>query len=95
LLRHLESWGIDRAYTYSEEDDNDGFVDPVTQATRLAVNNPCFSLLHANRLRKSNLLPPPVSIRVSAATMSPRRASKSAQKRDSEALNRIGSGGRN
>ena len=61
-----KAWGINRAYTYSEKDGNDDFVDPVTQATRLAVNNPRFSPLHANRLRKGNLRPPPMPIRVSA-----------------------------
>jgi hypothetical protein len=49
--RHLEYAGVQSAYTYSEIEGDD-FVDPVTQATRLAVNNPEFSPLYANRLRK-------------------------------------------
>jgi len=76
LLRHLESWGIDRAYTYSEEDGYDDFVDPVTQATRIAANNPRFSPLHANRLRKSNLFPPPMLIRAPGATGLPGSAAR-------------------
>jgi len=70
LQRHLESWGVNRAYTYSEKDGDNDFMDQVTQATRLAVNNPRFSPLHATRLRKGNLLPPLMPIRDSAATMS-------------------------
>ena len=58
--RHLESAGIKRAYTYSEKDGNDDFVDPVTQATRLAVNNPDFSPVYANRLRKDKARVPPI-----------------------------------
>jgi hypothetical protein len=49
--RHLEYAGVQGAYTYSEIEGDD-FVDPVTQATRLAVNNSDFSPLYANRLRK-------------------------------------------
>ena len=49
--RHLEYGGVQGSYTYSEIEGDD-FVDPVTQATRLAVNNPDFSPLYANRLRK-------------------------------------------
>ena len=49
--RHLEYGGVQGSYTYSEIEGGD-FVDPVTQATRLAVNNPDFSPLYANRLRK-------------------------------------------
>ena len=52
FLCFLESLGFCRAYTYSEIDGGD-FVDPVTQATRLAVTNPRFSPLYANRLRKT------------------------------------------
>jgi hypothetical protein len=57
-LRHLESWGINRAYTYSEKDDIDDFVDPVTQATRLALRNDRFSPRYAKKLLKKNPLPP-------------------------------------
>jgi hypothetical protein len=49
--RHLEYGGVQGSYTYSEIEGGD-FVDPVTQATRLAVNDPDFSPLYANRLRK-------------------------------------------
>jgi hypothetical protein len=44
--------GICPSYTFSEVNGDD-FVDPVTQATRLAVNNPRFSPLGAKRLRKT------------------------------------------
>jgi hypothetical protein len=60
LLRHLESWGINHAYTWSEKDDNNGFVDPVTQATRLALHNDRFSPRYANILHKKKMLLPPV-----------------------------------
>jgi hypothetical protein len=53
------------AYTYSVKDGNDDFVDPVTQATRLAVNNPDFSPLYANRLRKDKARVPPIPTPVS------------------------------
>ena len=74
--RHLESWGIDSAYTYSENDDINDFVDRVTHATRLAVNNPRFSPLRANKLRKSKLLAPPMRIRDSTGTESGRSAAR-------------------
>ena len=82
LLRHLESWGFDQAYTYSEEDGYDDFVDQVTQATRLAANNPRFSPLHANRLHKGNLSPTTDANSGSRGdrVAGRRRASKSAQK---------------
>jgi len=69
--RHLESAGIKRAYTYSEKGGNDDFVDPVTQATRLAVNNPDFSPVYANRLRKDKARIPPISTPVSGTTTLP------------------------
>lgn len=56
LLHHLESWGINRAYTYSYMDGD--FVDPETQATRLALRNNRFSPLYANKLLKKDLLLP-------------------------------------
>jgi hypothetical protein len=60
LLRQLESWGINRAYTYSDIAGKTHFVDQVTQATRLATNNSRFSPLHANRLRKDKTRMSPV-----------------------------------
>jgi hypothetical protein len=63
VQRQLEHAGIPCAYTYSEIDGDD-FVDPVTQATRLAVSNPNFSPLYANRLRKKTTRVPPISTAV-------------------------------
>jgi hypothetical protein len=54
LLTMLEHEGNYSAYTYSDYKRRD-FVDPVTQATRLALNKPRFSPLRANRLRKTLL----------------------------------------
>jgi hypothetical protein len=58
-----------RAYTYS--DSNDDFVDPVTQATRLAVNNPDFSPVYASRLRKDKARIPPILAPLSGTTTLP------------------------
>jgi hypothetical protein len=52
LLTMLEHEGNYSAYTYSDLERPD-FVDPVTQATRQALNKPRFSPLRANRLRKA------------------------------------------
>jgi hypothetical protein len=52
VLTMLEHEGKYSAYTYSDFE-RPGFVDPATQATRLALNKPRFSPLHANRLRKA------------------------------------------
>jgi hypothetical protein len=52
LLRMLEHEGKYSAYTYSDFKRRD-FVDPVTHATRLALNKPRFSPLRANQLRKT------------------------------------------
>ncbi len=60
---------MNRVYTYSDR--NDDFVDPVTQATRLAVNDPDFSPVYANRLRKDKARIPPISTPVSGATTLP------------------------
>jgi len=65
----LEHAGIKRAYTYSESNDN--FVDPVTHATRLAVNNPDFSPRYANRLRKDKTRVPPIPTSLSSTTKAP------------------------
>jgi hypothetical protein len=54
LLTMLELEGNYSAYTYSDFKRRD-FVDPMTQATRLALNKPRFSPLRANRLRKTLL----------------------------------------
>jgi hypothetical protein len=54
LLRMLEHEGNYSAYTYSDFKRHD-FVDPVTQATRLALNKPRFSPLRAHQLRKARL----------------------------------------
>jgi hypothetical protein len=62
LRRYLASHGIGGAYTYSENDDKDDFVDKGTQATRLAVHHPRFSPLHARDLMKGDTLPPIVHI---------------------------------
>jgi hypothetical protein len=66
--RHLKYAGINRVYTYSEKDGDDDFVDPVTQATRLAVNNPDFSPVYANRLSKDKARVPPIQTPVSGTT---------------------------
>ena len=58
--RHLEAAGMNRVYTYS--DGKDDFVDPVTRATHLAVNNPDFSPVYANRLRKDKARIPPIPV---------------------------------
>jgi hypothetical protein len=50
FLAFLQSEGICPAYTYSEIDGGD-FVDP--EATRLALNKPASSPLHANQVRKA------------------------------------------
>ena len=50
LQRWLEHASVASAYTYSEIDGGD-FVDPATQATRLAVNDPGFSPVYATRGR--------------------------------------------
>jgi len=60
LLHHLESWGNKCAYTWSEKDGINDFVDPVTQATRLALRNNRFSPRYANILHKKKMLLPPV-----------------------------------
>ncbi|MGH6847858.1 MAG: hypothetical protein ACREC0_10585 [Methylocella sp.] len=60
LLHHLESWGNKCAYTYSEKDGINDFVDPVMQATRLALRNDRFSPRYANILHKKKMLLPPV-----------------------------------
>jgi hypothetical protein len=52
FLKSLEHEGIGSAYTYSEIEGGD-FVDRVTRATRLALNKPRFSPLHANQVRKA------------------------------------------
>jgi hypothetical protein len=52
LLRMLEHGGSYSAYTYSDFKERD-FVDPVTQATRAALNEQRFSPLRANRLHKA------------------------------------------
>jgi hypothetical protein len=52
LLRCLEHFGHRSSYTYSEIEGGD-YVDPVTHATRLAVNKPGFSPRYANKLRKN------------------------------------------
>ena len=61
FLEILEREGVCSGYTYSEIEGGD-FVDPATQATRLALNKPGFSPLHANRVRKaySNRISPVV-----------------------------------
>lgn len=53
FLRFLENGGLSFAYTYSEIEGGD-FVDPATRATRLALNKPGFSPLHANQVRKAH-----------------------------------------
>jgi hypothetical protein len=67
--RYLECVSMKRAYTYS--DSNDDFVDPVTQATRLAVNNPDFSPVYASRLRKDIARIPPILTPLSGTTTLP------------------------
>jgi hypothetical protein len=52
LLTMLEHGGNYSAYTYSDFKGRD-FVDPVTEATRAALNKPRFSPLRANRLHKA------------------------------------------
>jgi hypothetical protein len=74
LLSYLESCGINRAYTYSEKDDIDDFVDPVTQATRLALRNDRFSPRYANNLHKKKMLLPPVVHMDSSRIEQPRPA---------------------
>ncbi len=65
----LEHAGMNRVYTYS--DGNGDFVDSMTQATRLAVNNPDFSPQYANRLRKDKSRIPPIPSPVSGTTTLP------------------------
>jgi hypothetical protein len=55
---YLEHEGMNCVYTYSDR--NEDFLDPVTRATRLAVNNPDFSPQYANRLRKDKARIPPI-----------------------------------
>jgi hypothetical protein len=55
--RYLEHIGHRRSYTYSELEGGN-FVDPVTAATRLAVNKPRFSPRYANKLRKNKARAP-------------------------------------
>jgi hypothetical protein len=71
LLRHLESRGLKRAYTWTEKDGIDDFADRVTQASRLAFDNPRFSPHYANRLHKDDGRLSPVIPMVSAATEEP------------------------
>ena len=77
LLRHLESWGFNTAYTWN--DDIQDFVDPVTQATRLALRNDHFSPRYANILHKKNKLLPPVLRVDSSEDRAPRCAPLRAQ----------------
>jgi hypothetical protein len=56
---YLEHVGLRSSYTYSEIEDGD-YVDPVTHATRLAVNKPRFSPRYANRLRKNKARVPSI-----------------------------------
>jgi len=62
--RYLEHVGRRSSYTYSEIEDGD-YVDPVTLATRLAMNKPSFIPRYATKLRKNKARVP--SIRSSVA----------------------------